>query len=117
MNRQFNTMILVDEVTAQVVERSKLPLSTVKLATVRPQGMETDTSIYMLLSSAEWQNNIEFYGRYSVALKTIENGELLAGQASLEALLTDYPTQASFAQLVLEQISQQSSHVIHLQDK
>jgi len=117
MNRQFNTMILVDEATAQVVERSKLPLATVKLATVRPQGMETDTGIYLLLSEAELQNNIEFYERYSVALQAIENGEMLAGKTSLEALLIDDPPQANFAQLVLEHINQQSSHVIHLQDK
>jgi adenylate cyclase len=117
MNRKFNTMILVDQATAQVVERAKLPLATVKLATVRPQGMETDTAIYMLLTRADLQNNREFYERYRKALQAIENGELRDGQASLEALLTDYPTQASFAQLILEHISQQSSHVIHLQDK
>ena len=110
-------MILVDQATAQVVERAKLPLAIVKLATVRPQGMETDTAVYMLLTAAELQNNSEFYGRYREALQAIENGELRNGQTSLEALLTEYPTQASFAQLILEHISQQSSHVIHLQDK
>ena len=117
MNRQFNTMILVDEATAQVVEQSKFPLDTVKLATVRPLGMETDTGIYMLLSQAELQNNIECYERYSVALQAIEKGDMLTGTASLKTLLADYPTQAGFAQFILEHISQQASHVIHLHDK
>lgn len=117
MNRQFNTMILVDQATSRVIERATTPLATLKLATVRPQGMETDTAIYMLLTSAELRNNSEFYGRYRQALQAIENGELRNGQASLEALLTEYPNQASFARLILEHISQHSSHVIHLQDK
>lgn len=117
MNRQFNTMILVDATTAQVVQQSKLPLATVKLATVRPHGMETDTGVYLLLSQAELQNDIEFYERYRVALEAIENGKLADGQKRLESLLTDYPAHASFTQLILEYISQQSSHVIHLQDK
>jgi hypothetical protein len=71
----------------------------------------------MLLTQAELQNNIESYERYSVALQAIEKGDMLTGTASLKTLLADYPTQAGFAQFILEHISQQASHVIHLHDK